>query len=71
MKTRAGGMGAVWLARAAGITARRGRGAWRGRDTRRRDARGRDSRVGKTRAVAKIAGGARFGGGRPPCTLKY
>jgi hypothetical protein len=43
----------VWLARAAGITARQGRGAWRGRDTRRRDARGRDSRVGKTRAAAK------------------
>jgi hypothetical protein len=39
------GMGAVWLARAAGITARRGREDARGRDTRRRDARGRDSRV--------------------------
>jgi hypothetical protein len=37
--------GVVWLARAAGITARRGREDARGRDTRRRDARGRDSRV--------------------------
>jgi hypothetical protein len=55
------GMGAVWLARAAGITARRGREDARGRDTRR-------TRVGvirgcgrKTRAVANIAGGGTVG----------
>jgi hypothetical protein len=55
----------------AGITARQGRGAWRGRDIRRRDARGRDSRAGGRRAPwPKSRAGARFGGGRPRCTLK-
>jgi hypothetical protein len=45
-----------------------GRGAWRGRDTR-RDARGRDSRVGRA-PWPKSRAGARFGGGRPPCPLR-
>jgi hypothetical protein len=65
---------AVWLTRAGyattGITARRGRGAWHGRDTRRRGA----TRAGVIRGweedTRRGRAGARFGGGRPPSTLK-
>jgi hypothetical protein len=54
-----GGGGMVYLRRRAGYPAAR------------RDARGRDSRVGGRRAAwPKLRAGARFGGGRPPCTLK-